>query len=75
MIELLGIFAVITMVASYALEDRNPIFILIFAISCAIAAFYAFLIASYPFMIAEGVWSLIAFRRWFTKSAAKESAL
>lgn len=68
MIELFGISAVAAMVASYALEDRNPVFILIFAMSCAFAAFYAFLITSYPFMIAEGLWSLIAFRRWFIKS-------
>lgn len=70
MIEFLGLSAVVAMVVSYALEDRNTVFILIFAISCAVAAFYAFLITSYPFMIAEGVWALIAFRRWFTKSNA-----
>ncbi len=68
MVEWLGIFAVISMVLSYALEDRHPIFILIFSLSCAIAAFYAFLIASYPFLIAEGIWALIAFRRWIMRS-------
>ena len=68
MVEWLGIFAVISMVLSYALEDRHPIFILTFSLSCALAAFYAFLIASYPFLIAEGVWALIAFRRWMMRS-------
>lgn len=65
-IEALGIFAVATMVISYALEERNPAFIAMFAAGCALASVYAFLIQSYPFLIAEGVWSIIAFRRWNT---------
>ena len=68
MVEWLGIFAVMSMVLSYALEDRHPIFILIFSLSCTLAAFYAFLIASYPFLIAEGIWALIALRRWIMRS-------
>lgn len=68
MIEWLGIFAVISMVVSYALEDRHPVFVLIFATSCALAAIYAYMIASYPFLIAEGIWAMIAFRRWLMRS-------
>lgn len=62
--EVLGIVAIIIMVASYALEKRAPVFIAIFAVGCAMAAFYAFLIGSYPFLIAESIWAVIAFRRW-----------
>lgn len=62
--EVLGIVAIIIMVASYALEKRAPVFIAIFAAGCAMAAFYAFLIGSYPFLIAESIWAVIAFRRW-----------
>ena len=64
MIEVLGIVAVTTMVLSYALEARHPAFIAIFAVGCALAAAYALLIGSYPFLIAEGIWAIIAFRRW-----------
>lgn len=73
MIELLGIFAVTIMVASYALEHKHPLFILIFAAACALAAFYAYLINSYPFLIAEGLWSIIALRRYIKtrKSTSK----
>ena len=67
--ELLGLIAIIAMVTSYALEDRHPVFVLIFAISCAVAAIYAFLIGSYPFLIAEGIWSVIALRRYLNKKA------
>ncbi|WP_421724476.1 hypothetical protein [Bauldia sp.] len=63
-VEALGVVAVIIMVASYALERRDPIFVAIFSFGCALAAFYAFLIGSYPFLAAEGIWAFIAFRRW-----------
>ncbi len=65
MIELVGFLAVCTMVVCYAFENRAPVLTLIFAIACAVAALYAFLIGSYPFMLAEGVWSLVAFRKWW----------
>ena len=43
-IEALGIIAIVTMVASYALERRGAVFIAIFAAGCALAAVYAYLI-------------------------------
>lgn len=70
MIEWMGFFAVCAMVAFYALEERNPVFTLLFAGACALASVYAFLIASYPFMIAEGVWAAIALRKWLTRMPA-----
>lgn len=63
-IEILGIIAIIIMVGAYALEDRHPAFVIIFAGGCALAAFYAFLISSYPFLIAESLWAVFAFQRW-----------
>jgi hypothetical protein len=64
MVEALGVVAVIIMVSSYALEHRAPGWIAVFAFGCALAALYALLIGSVPFLIAEGLWSLIAVRRW-----------
>ncbi len=63
-VETLGVVAVFAMVTSYALEPRHPVYIAIFSGACAIAALYAYLIGSYPFVVAEGVWSVIAARRW-----------
>ncbi len=63
-IEWLGFLAITIMVGSYALENRHTNWIWIFAIGCLIAAVYAYLIGSYPFFIAEGVWSVIAAKRW-----------
>lgn len=70
MVEYLGLIAVIIMVGSYALEERHPLFILLFAGGCALAAFYAFLIWSVPFLIAEGIWAIIALVRWRRRAAA-----
>ena len=63
-VELLGIVAVFIMVSAYALEERAPVFIAIFSAGCAMAATYAFLLGSIPFLIAEGIWAVIAFQRW-----------
>ncbi|MEP6066305.1 MAG: hypothetical protein ABJ246_10745 [Paracoccaceae bacterium] len=67
MIELFGLLAVCAMVACYALEYRGPSFTLAFSGSCAVAALYAFLIGSYPFMLAEGVWAIVALRKWWAR--------
>lgn len=63
-IELFGILTVCAMVTFYALEDRAPLWTLAFSAACLFAAVYAFLIVSYPFMIAEGIWAIIAFNKW-----------
>lgn len=68
MTEQLGIIAVAIMVSTYALEHRHPTFVLLFAFGCALAVSYAWLIGSIPFVAAEGIWAIIAFRRWFTMS-------
>ena len=64
MIEFLGIGAVTIMVVSYGLEQRHPLFVALFALGCTLAAFYALLIGSYPFLVAEGIWALVALRRY-----------
>ena len=63
-IEIMGTIAISIMVISYALEDRHPLYVAIFAFGCAMAAIYAFLIGSYPFLVAESVWCLVALARW-----------
>ncbi len=62
--EAFGFVAVSCMVVMYALEKRSPIFVLGFSISCAAASIYAILIQSWPFAVVEGVWAIVALRRW-----------
>jgi hypothetical protein len=53
------------MLVFYALEKRSPWFIFAFAVACALASVYGFLQGAWPFGLVEGVWSLVALRRWW----------
>jgi hypothetical protein len=59
-----GLLAVTLMLVFYALEDRSPIFVLGFAAACLLGSAYGFLQGAWPFGLVEGIWSVIAFRRW-----------
>ena len=61
-----GLFAVTAMLVFYALERRNPGFILAFAGACVLASAYGFLQGAWPFGVVEAIWSIVAFRRWLT---------
>ena len=52
------------MALSYALEKRHPAFIALFALACALASTYGFLIGSLPFGAIEALWSMIALQRF-----------
>jgi hypothetical protein len=60
-----GLFAVSAMLLCYALEDRSPWWILGFAAACLLGSIYGFLQGAWPFGAVEGVWSLVAVRRWW----------
>jgi len=64
LVELFGVLAVSSMVIMYALEQRSHLFVLGFALSCVAASVYAVLIHSWPFAAVEGIWAVIALRRW-----------
>jgi hypothetical protein len=65
-----GLFAVSAMLVCYAFEHRSHWFVLGFAAACALASMYGFLQGAWPFGFAEGVWSAVAVRRWFTARSA-----
>ncbi len=65
-LSLFGLFAVSCMLAFYALEARGSWFIFGFAVSCVLGSVYGFLHGAWPFGLVEGVWSLVAFRRWWS---------
>ena len=67
LLTIFGLFAVIAMLVFYALEDRNPWFILAFAVSCVLGSIYGFLQGAWPFGIVEAIWSVVAIRRWWLK--------
>lgn len=65
-----GLVAVSAMLLCYALEDRSPWWVLGFAFACVAGSAYGFLQGAWPFGL-EGIWSLVAARRWWTQARAR----
>ena len=67
-----GLLSVTAMLVFYALEDRNPAYILAFAGACGLASIYGFLQGAWPFGVVEAIWALIAVQRWRKRMIARE---
>jgi hypothetical protein len=63
-LTLFGVFALTFMMAMYALERRGVGFVLAFAVGCAFSSAYGFASGAWPFGAVEGIWTVIALRRW-----------
>lgn len=64
MLTVFGACVVTFMMLMYALEGRDRRFVLAFAVGCALSSSYGFLAGTWPFGIVEGIWSLVAVRRY-----------
>ncbi|HMK23343.1 MAG TPA: hypothetical protein VK466_13495 [Terriglobales bacterium] len=71
-LTLFGLFAVSAMLVCYAFEERSPRFVLGFAVACVLASIYGFRQGAWPFGVVEGIWAVVALRRWWR--AARTSA-
>jgi hypothetical protein len=60
-----GLFAVTAMLLCYAFDDRSPWFVLGFAGACLLGSIYGFLQGAWPFGLVEGIWSIVAARKWW----------
>ena len=60
-----GLFAVSAMLVCYAMESRSPWWTLAFAAACALGSAYGFLQGAWPFGLVEGVWTIVAARKWW----------
>jgi hypothetical protein len=65
-LTIFGVTALTFMMAMYALEGRHRRFVLAFAAGCALSSAYGFLSGAWPFGAVEGIWTLVAARRWLT---------
>jgi len=65
LLTVFGLFAVTTMLVTYALEARSHWFILAFAFACVLGSIYGFLQGAWPFGLVEAVWAGVALRRWW----------
>jgi hypothetical protein len=70
MLTLFGAGAVAFMLLFYTLEERSPWWVLAFALACAASSVYGWLAGTWPFGVVEGVWALVAFRRWIRHRAS-----
>jgi hypothetical protein len=69
-LTLYGLFAVTAMLICYALEDRDPGYVLAFAGACGLGSIYGFLQGAWPFGLVEAVWAGVALRRWMLRPRA-----
>src|SRR5947208_3299718 len=74
-LTLFGVVALTVMLICYALERRSPWFTFGMAVSCLGAAVYGFLQGAWPFGVLEVIWAVIAFMRWRSDRAARESPM
>jgi predicted membrane-bound mannosyltransferase len=59
-----GVTALTFMLVMYALERRDPRFIVAFACGCALSSVYGFLAGTWPFGVVEAIWSAVALWRY-----------
>jgi len=64
LLSLFGLCSVSLMMLCYALEERSHWYVLGFSIACAMGSLYGFLQGAWPFGLVEGVWTLVALRKW-----------
>jgi len=65
-LSIFGLVAVTAMMLCYALERRSHWYVLGFAGACVLASIYGFAQGAWPFGLVEGVWTVVALRRWRT---------
>jgi hypothetical protein len=71
-VTIYGVCAVTFMMTMYALENRHPRFVLLFAIGCVASSIYGFLSGAWPFGVVELIWSGVALRRYRDQTQASE---
>ena len=64
MLTVFGACAVSFMMVMYALERRDPRFVMAFAVGCLLSSTYGFLAGTWPFGVVEAIWALVATRRY-----------
>jgi hypothetical protein len=66
-----GVTVLTLMMVMYALERRDPRFILAFAVGCALSSSYGFASGAWPFGVVESIWCLIALHRFYRRPPAR----
>ena len=67
MLTVFGSLAVTIMMLSYWLEPRSRWFVFLFACGCALTSLYSGLAEAYPITVIEGIWAVVAMRRFYQR--------
>lgn len=68
-----GAIAVTFMMVMYVLERRHPAFVLALAIGCLLSSASGYLSGAWPFRVVEGIWAVVAGRRYLTVAVRPDS--
>jgi len=69
-LTIFGLFSVSAMLVCYAFDARSHWWTFGFALACLLGSIYGFLQGARPFGVVEGIWSLIALRRWWLRKTS-----
>jgi hypothetical protein len=72
-LTIFGATVVTAMLVFYALEDRAPVFVLLFAGTCLASSAYGFLQGAWPIGVVEAIWTGVAVQRWRARTRREES--
>jgi hypothetical protein len=64
-----GLFAVTAMLVCYAFDVRSHWWTLGFGFACLLGSAYGFMQGAWPFGVVEGIWAVIAGRRWWLRKS------
>jgi hypothetical protein len=67
-LTIFGAGAVTVMMVAYAMEQRSNWWRLVFALACGASSLYGWLAGTWPFGVVEGIWAILALRRWWTSA-------
>ncbi|MCT0226397.1 hypothetical protein [Synechococcus sp. CS-1328] len=73
-LTIFGVAAVTVMLIAYIQEERAAAWILVFAVGCLASGIYGLLAGAWPFMVAELLWTVVAYRRWRRRRIRERSA-
>ncbi len=73
-VTIYGVCALTFMMGMYELEERGRVFVLAFALGCSLSSSYGFLSGAWPFGVVEGIWTLIALRRYWASGRPGDAA-
>lgn len=63
-----GAGAVAFMMLFYALEGQSSLYTLGFSLTCVGASVYGWLAGTWPFGVVEGIWAVVAFRKFLHRN-------